>query len=53
MSGTPNWAITDPSVSECGRFFVNPVDYYGEAYCKWRERRPTEAAFYKLDLDLF
>ncbi len=24
--------ITDPTMSECGRFEVNPREYYGEQY---------------------
>ena len=24
--------ITDPTMSECGRFEVNPIEYYGEQY---------------------
>ena len=24
--------ITEPNVSECGRTFVDPVKYYGQAY---------------------
>ena len=31
--------ITDPCVSECGRFFVDPEIYYGEAYTVWKEKR--------------
>ena len=28
--------ITDPTVSECGRFQVDPVTYYGKAYLDWK-----------------
>ncbi len=28
--------ITDPTLSECGRFSVVPVEYYGIAYLKFR-----------------
>lgn len=37
--------ITQPNVSECTRFFVNPVICYGEAFLKWlstRSGRPHE-----------
>ena len=34
--------IIDPSVSECGRFFVEPSVYYGEAYINWLARRTNE-----------
>lgn len=27
--------ITNPSLSVCRRYFVNPFVYYGQAYCKW------------------
>lgn len=27
--------IVNPVVSECGRFFVEPELYYGEAYIEW------------------
>jgi hypothetical protein len=30
-------AIVDPSVSHCGRFFVDPEVYYGEAYKEWKK----------------
>lgn len=29
--------ITDPRVTECGRFYVDPDVYYGEAYITWRD----------------
>ena len=28
--------ITDPTISECGRFSVVPAEYYGIAYLKFR-----------------
>ena len=28
--------IVDPSISECGRFFVEPSVYYGDAYLAWK-----------------
>ena len=31
--------VTDPTVSECGRFFVEPAIYYGDAYLDWQARR--------------
>ncbi len=31
--------ITDATVSECGRFFVDPYVYYGEAYMNFLEKR--------------
>lgn len=31
--------ITAPNVSECGRFFVDPVECYGRWYVEWLERR--------------
>jgi len=31
--------ITEPTMSECGRFRVNPYDYYGEAFKQaWKDR---------------
>lgn len=30
--------ITAPNVSECGRFFVDPVAYYGAAYAAFAGR---------------
>lgn len=27
--------ITNPNVSICTRFFVDPTEYYGEAYTSW------------------
>lgn len=32
--GATFW-ITQPNVSVCGRFFVDPTVYYGEAYVTW------------------
>jgi hypothetical protein len=32
---TEDFFITDPNVSECGRFFVDPVKYYGTPYVSW------------------
>ena len=29
-----NTVITDPTMDETGRFNVNPVEYYGEAFTK-------------------
>ncbi len=29
--------ITDPTVSECSRFQVDPVEYYGQAYIDFRD----------------
>lgn len=29
--------IVDPSVSECGTYFVEPSVYYAEAYKRWRD----------------
>lgn len=31
--------ITEPNLSECGRFFVNPEVYYGDAYKRWAASR--------------
>ncbi len=31
--------ILDPSVSECGRFFVEPSLYYGNAFTEWEAKR--------------
>jgi hypothetical protein len=31
--------ITEPCVSECGRFFVDPEAYYGATFVVWRDRR--------------
>lgn len=28
--------IVDPTVSECMRFKVDPIEYYGEAYINWK-----------------
>ncbi len=34
--------ITDPTRSSCGRFGVNPVEEYGEAYLTWlSSQRPA------------
>ncbi len=27
--------ITNPVTSECGRFFVNPVEFYGDVFIEW------------------
>ncbi len=35
--------VTEPNVSVCGRFFVDPFVYYGEAYRAWaasQEKKP-------------
>jgi hypothetical protein len=38
-----DFTITAPNVSECGRFFVDPVVYYGEAFTRWySESKRTE-----------
>lgn len=29
--------ITEPNVSECGRFFVDPEACYGRSYVAWRD----------------
>ena len=29
--------IVQPNVSVCGRFYVDPVRYYGKAYTDWRD----------------
>jgi hypothetical protein len=29
--------IVDPTISTCGRFFVEPEIYYGETYINWRK----------------
>ena len=34
--------ISDPSLSSCTRFFVDPVAYYGEAYTNWKDRKAFE-----------
>jgi len=31
--------ITEPNVSECGRFLVDPTIYYGNDYINWENRR--------------
>lgn len=36
---TGDMVITEPCVSECGRFYVDPVLAYGEAYKKWLAER--------------
>jgi hypothetical protein len=33
--------ITEPHVSECGRFFVNPIAAYGEPFIKWIKNQPA------------
>jgi hypothetical protein len=32
-------AIKDPCTDDSGRWFVDPVAYYGEPYIKWRDSR--------------
>lgn len=32
-------AITDPCVSECGRFYVDPIEHYGAAYVAWLDKK--------------
>lgn len=34
-------SIVDCTVSSCGRFYVNPVAYYGDAYIQWAKANPT------------
>lgn len=34
-------AVAEPNVSVCGRDFVDPVAYYGEAYVEWAKGNPT------------
>lgn len=34
--------VTEPNVSDCGRWFVNPVTYYGAAYVEWVRKRGRE-----------
>jgi hypothetical protein len=31
--------ITSPNVTECGRFFVDPIVYYGQPYIDWAKER--------------
>jgi hypothetical protein len=31
--------IVDPSLSECGRFFIEPTVYYGQTYIDWKNKR--------------
>jgi len=31
--------ITAPNVTECGRFFVDPIVYYGQPYIDWAKER--------------
>lgn len=33
--------ITQPNVSACTRFFVDPVIYYGQPYIDFRDRKET------------
>lgn len=33
------FAIINPYVSECGRFYVDPVLYYGDAFRAWQAAR--------------
>lgn len=28
-----------PNVTECGRFFVDPVTYYGDAFIEWWKQK--------------
>lgn len=35
--------ITDPTVSECGRFFVDPVVYYGLPFLQWKAAKIAAA----------
>lgn len=32
---TEDFYITEPNVSECGRFFVDPYAHYGAAFASW------------------
>lgn len=32
--------ICEPNVSECGRFYVHPVEAYGEPYIAWAKAHP-------------
>lgn len=36
--------VTDPGVSSCGRFFVEPTVYYGAAYIEWLRGRADKPA---------
>lgn len=27
--------ITEPNVTECGRFYIDPFEYYGDSYKNW------------------
>jgi hypothetical protein len=36
--------ITHPNVSECGRFFVNPIECYGAAFVEWVRTQPEVLA---------
>ena len=36
--------VTDPTCSPCGRFFVDPTVYYGEAYTQWPGREAYGSA---------
>lgn len=37
-------SITEPMISTCLSFFVNPVTYYGESYTAWVGRTAYEDA---------
>ena len=33
--------ITAPNVSECTRWFVNPIEVYGEPFVTWAKEQPA------------